>query len=77
MDIVASVVDGDMRYAVAERQADDSQPFLGFEQTIMPEVLVIEIPITVSNLANSYFFHCYGYILQIKINMSLVLMNKS
>lgn len=50
MDIVASVVDGDMRYAVAERQADDSQPFLGFEQTIMPEVLVIEIPITAESV---------------------------
>lgn len=55
MDIVASVVDGDMRYAVSERQAGDSHPFLGFEETSMSEILSIEIPITVSNLIHSNF----------------------
>lgn len=48
MDIIASVEAGDMRYSVAERQADDTQPFLGIEEAIMPQVDSLEIPITVS-----------------------------
>lgn len=48
MDIIASVEAGDMRYSVAERQADDTQPFLGIEEATMPEVDSLEIPITVS-----------------------------
>lgn len=47
MDIIASVEAGDMKYSVAERQADDRQPFLGIEEAPMSEVVRMEIPITV------------------------------
>lgn len=48
MDIIANVEAGDMKYSVAERQADDRQPFLGIEDASMSEVVHMEIPITVS-----------------------------
>lgn len=49
MDVVASVEAGDMKYAVAERKADDHQPFLGIEEASMSELVHMQIPITVSN----------------------------
>lgn len=48
MEIVASVEDGDMKYAVAGRQADDDASFLGVEDAKMTEVSSLEIPVTVS-----------------------------
>jgi hypothetical protein len=50
MDIIASVEAGDMKYAVAERQADNTQPFLAVEEASMSEVISTEIPITVRKL---------------------------
>jgi hypothetical protein len=50
MDIIASVEAGDMKYAVAERQADDRQPFLGIDEAPMSEVVRVEIPITVESV---------------------------
>ncbi|KAG0591890.1 hypothetical protein KC19_1G209800 [Ceratodon purpureus] len=54
MDIIASVEAGDMKYSVAERQADDRQPFLGIEEAPMSEVVRMETPITVDVL-HTYF----------------------
>lgn len=50
MDIIANVEAGDMKYSVAERQADDRQPFLGIEDASMSEVVHMEIPITVESV---------------------------
>lgn len=54
MDIIASVEAGDMKYAVAERQADDSQPFLGIDEAPMSEVVRVEIPITVRQSSTTF-----------------------
>lgn len=53
MDIVASVVDGDMRYAVSERQADESHRFEGFEELRMSQILSLEIPVTAESVLSA------------------------
>jgi len=54
MDIIASVEAGDMKYAVAERQADNTQPFLAVEEASMSEVLSTEIPITAESVLSVF-----------------------
>jgi len=54
MDIIASVEAGDMKYAVAERQADNTQPFLAVEEASMSEVISTEIPITAESVLSVY-----------------------
>lgn len=49
MDVLASVEAGDMKYTVAERQADYHQPILEIEEASMSEVIHLQIPINVSN----------------------------
>ena len=56
MDVLASVEAGDMKYATAERQADDHRHFLGIEETSMSEVVHMQIPITVSNSCAAFKF---------------------
>lgn len=48
MELIASVEAGDMKYAVAERQADDTQPFLGLEEACMSQLANRDFPATVS-----------------------------
>ncbi|CAK9278846.1 unnamed protein product [Sphagnum jensenii] len=54
MDIIASVEAGDMKYAVAERQADNTQPFLAVEEASMSEVISTEIPITAESVLSVF-----------------------
>jgi hypothetical protein len=51
MELVAKVQAGDLGSVVAERQAEDSGPFLG-EEAHMTQVVTFEFNLTVS-----YFFY--------------------
>lgn len=52
MELIASMEAGDMKYAVAERQADDSQSTLGFEEAHMSQVADRDFPATVKQLSH-------------------------
>ena len=56
LEVIASVEDGAMKYAVQERQAVD-QPHIEIEEASMSELVHMQIPITVSNsFTTSKFF---------------------
>lgn len=69
MEIIASVEAGDMKYAVAERQADDNAAFLDVEEANMSEVTALEIPITVSIcLSGTAGLNCYIFVVKWSVN---------
>ncbi|CAM6094736.1 unnamed protein product [Calypogeia fissa] len=51
MELVASVEAGEMKYSVAERQADDTQPFLGLEEAHMSQLADRDFPATVQQVS--------------------------
>ncbi|KAG0620711.1 hypothetical protein M758_4G237500 [Ceratodon purpureus] len=70
MDVLASVEDGDMKYTVAERQADDHQPFLEIEEACMSEVIHMQIPINVESVNTVFEDVKKGSLLHEKLGLS-------